>query len=310
MNSTRQKEIMSHAELQFRHIYVALGDQHSRELTESQFHGGQTHNSGAILPAAAACYISHARALVLAWAKCVADAYTAFAEPAGQGADLELSDFFFATISARRSSFQALSELRRLRTRDLSGQTQMTGLLGGFEPESTPALLEARAILGKQRIQMMNKPQPPVVLTKYVVDTCVFNWLADSSIKRESLPSDGGFAITRIQVDEINKTKDDERRAKLWLTQTALHCKLLPIHTLVFDDSRFDYTEPGNGRLFTSLKTELDTLNGSKKNNSRDALIAEATIANGYVLLTADRDLRLATEKHGGRVIFFVSRGG
>ena len=59
------------------------------------------------------------------------------------------------------------------------------------------------------------------------------------------------------------------------------------------------------GNLFTSVKAELDTLNGSKKNNVRDALIAEAAIANGYTLLTADEDLKSATEKHFGKVMFF-----
>jgi len=259
-----------------------------------------------MLPAEAASYVSHARALVVAWAKCIADAYTAFAEPAGPEADVELSDFFSATVAGRRSSFQAEAELRRTRTRDLSTQSQMTGLLGSFEREASLALLEARAILDKQRIEMKKKPPHSVVLTKYVVDTCVFNWLADSSIKKHSLPSDGGFAITHIQVDEINKTTDEERRATLLLTQASLHCELLPTQTLVFDVSRFDYTKPGDGKLFTSLKAELDTLNKGKKNNSRDALIAEAAIANGYVLLTADGDLRLATEKHGGKVIFFA----
>jgi hypothetical protein len=306
MNASQQKEIMSHAEVQFEHRRIALGDQHRRELRESEFRARQTHNSGAMLPAAGACYVSHARALVIAWAKCIADAYTAFAEPAGREADVELLEFFSGTVAARKSSFQSEAELRRMRTRDLSTQTQVTGLLRGFERESSPALLEARAILDKQRIEMKNRPQRSGVLTKYVVDTCVFNWLADSSIKRGSLPSDGGFAITHIQVDEINKTKDEERRARLLLTQASLHCELLATRTLVFDVSRFDYTKPGDGKLFRSLKTELDSLNGNKKNNSRDALIAEATIANGYVLLTADGDLRLATERHGGTVIFFV----
>jgi predicted nucleic acid-binding protein len=45
----------------------------------------------------------------------------------------------------------------------------------------------------------------------------------------------------------------------------------------------------GDGKLFKSLTSELDALNGGKKNNNRDALIAEAAIAGGYTLLTADR---------------------
>jgi hypothetical protein len=154
---------------------------------------------------------------------------------------------------------------------------------------------------------MKNKPQTAAIATKYVVDTCVFNWLADSLVKKNALPSDGGFAITHIQVDEINKTKDEERRARLLLMQASLHCKLLPTETLVLDVSRLDHAKLGDGKLFTSLRLELDTLNGKKKNNVRDALIAEAAIANGFTLLTADTDLKSATEKHAGKVIFYES---
>ena len=132
-----------------------------------------------------------------------------------------------------------------------------------------------------------------------------FNWLADGAIKEESLPSDGGFAITHIQVDEINKTKDEERRARLLLAQARLRCELIPTQTFLFGRSRFGLAKLGDGALFSNLKGELDGLNGRKENNDRDALIAEAAIANGHTLLTADEDLRAATEKHGGAVMFF-----
>jgi hypothetical protein len=278
---------MIHAEVQFSSQWIELGDQHNRELREAQFHARQTHNSGATLPAEAERYVAHARALVVARAKCIADAYTAFNEPTGREADGELSDFFSATVAARKASFKAAAELRRTRTGQATGQ--LVRLLAGFEREASTALVEGRAILDKQRIDMKNKPQSAAVMTKYVVDTCIFNWLADSLIKKESLPSDGGFAITHIQVDEINKTKDEERRAKLALAQASLRCQLLPTQTFVFDLSRFDYARMGDGKLFKSLTSELDALNGGKKNNNRDALIAEAAIAGGYTLLTADR---------------------
>lgn len=107
-----------------------------------------------------------------------------------------------------------------------------------------------------------------------MVDTSVFNWLADGRIKREALPSDGGFAITHIQVDEINQTQDQERRARLVLIQASLRCELLPTQTFLWDVSRLDHARLGDGKLFMSIKAELDILNGAKKNNNRDALIA------------------------------------
>jgi rRNA-processing protein FCF1 len=181
---------------------------------------------------------------------------------------------------------------------------QLAPLLHGFERNAHPAFLEGRAILDKQRVEMKNRPDTTST-TKYVVDTCVFNWLTDSLVEKNALPSDGGFAITHIQMDEINKTKDEERRARLLLTQASLHCKLLPTQTVVFDVSRIDHAKMGDGKLFTSLRSELNILNGKKKNNVRDALIAEVAIANGFTLLTADEDLKSATEKYGGKVIFF-----
>jgi predicted nuclease of predicted toxin-antitoxin system len=85
-----------------------------------------------------------------------------------------------------------------------------------------------------------------------------------------------------------------------------LGCRLLPAESFVPGVSRQDYAKRGDGRLFTGLKAELDLLNGGKKNNSRDALIAEAAIANGYILLTADCDLHSAAKKHGGKVTLFT----
>src|ERR1019366_5497737 len=116
MDTARHKEIMSHAEVQFDPQRIALRDRHNRELREVQFRARQTHNAAAMLPAEAACYIAHAKALVVAKAKCIADAYTAFNEPAGREAEAELASFFVMTVAARKSSFQGEVELRRMRT--------------------------------------------------------------------------------------------------------------------------------------------------------------------------------------------------
>jgi rRNA-processing protein FCF1 len=222
----------------------------------------------------------------------MADAYSAYNEPAGREADMELQSFFSATVAGRKASFHGEAERRRISTRD--PMSQLAPILGGFERKASSVLLEGRAILDKQRAEMRNK-------IRYVVDTSVFNWLADSLIEMSVLPSDGGYAITHIQMDEINKTKDEERRAKLLLTQASLHCKLLPTQTVVLDVSRIGHAKMGDGKLFTSLRSKLDLLNGKKKNNVRDALIAEVAIANQYTLLTADEDLKSATEEHGGK---------
>ena len=308
MDANRHKEIMSHADIQFAPRWGLLRDEHNQQLREAQFRARKTGNSGTLFPAEARCYVDHVRALVVAKARCISEAYTAFNEPAGKEAELELSSFFSVTVATRRSCFRAEVELREVRTRRTENTTQLTALLRQFEHDAHPALLEGRAILNEQRIEILNGRQDAAP-TKYVVDTCIFNWLTDGLIEREALPTDGGFAITHIQVDEINKTKDEDRRARLILTQVSLHCSLMPTHTFLFDVSRLGHARLGDGKLYSSIKNSLDNLNGRKKNNNRDALIAEAAVLNGYTLLTSDVDLKKVTEQHSGNVIFFPKPG-
>lgn len=282
-----------------------LRTQHNSELRQAQFRARQTHNSAAILPAEAECYVAHAKALVIAKAKSIADAYTAFNEATGKEAEAELMSFFAMVVAARKASFQGEVALCQIRTG--MSTHQLVFLLHGFERQANSALIEGRAILNRQRVLMKNR-QPSELQTKYIIDTSIFNWLTDGRIKKDELPSDGGFAITHIQVEEINKTEDQERRARLAITQAILRPRLLPTESFVYDISRFDHAKWSDGKLCGSLKAELDTLNGRRRNNIRDALISEVAIANAFTLLTADADLRVVTEKHGGKVIFFRPR--
>jgi hypothetical protein len=309
MDNASHKEVMAHAEVQFAPQRDALGNQHNQELRQAQYRARTTNNTAAMLPAEARCYVAHARALVVAWAKAIADAYTSFNKPTGPEADRELSSFCAIVLASRKASFAGEVELRQIRTRDRNNNGQLAGLLRTFDRSANPALLEGRAILNKQRVVWINKQQAAVAnIIKYVVDTCVFNWLADGLIQKEDLPCDGGFAITHIQVDEINNTKDGDRRARLSLMQISLRCELIATQTFLFDVSRLDYAKLGDGKIFIALRDELNLLNGNKKSNIRDALIAEATIVNRYTLLTADADLKAVTENHGGTVILLLPK--
>lgn len=109
-------------------------------------------------------------------------------------------------------------------------------------------------------------------------------------------------------MDELNKTTDEERRARLLLALAELCCELVATETFLLDESRLDLARWSSGEIYQSLKAELDARNGGKrKNNIRDALIAEVAIANGYILLTADRHLREVCEAHGGEVRFYAT---
>ena len=138
-----------------------------------------------------------------------------------------------------------------------------------------------------------------------MVDTNVINWVVDGKIDRAALPGDVQFVATHIQIDEINRTSDEDRRARLFLVLTSTIRKLLPTESAVMDISRFDWCKMGDGVIYASIKNELDAKNGGRRNNIHDALISEAAIVNGFTLLTADLDLAEAAKNHKGTVRHF-----
>jgi len=142
---------------------------------------------------------------------------------------------------------------------------------------------------------------------KYVVDTNILNWLIDGIIDSDSLPRDGELVATQIQIDEINKTADVDRRARLFLAFASSSSGLLPTETTIFDVSRYGFSKLGDGAIYTSIKSQLDAKNGGRPGNIGDALIAEVAIVNGLTLLTADRDLAKVAEDHGGSVRLFTT---
>ncbi len=143
----------------------------------------------------------------------------------------------------------------------------------------------------------------------YVVDTNIFNKLVDGVFRIEDLPSDGPYLATHVQVDELNNTKDAERRARLFLMFAEVRPQVVPTESFVWDVSRWDHGKWSDGILYEKLKQKLDDLNKSKANNARDILIAEVAIANEHTLLTADRDLATIVKEQGGKVIFLNAVG-
>ncbi len=140
----------------------------------------------------------------------------------------------------------------------------------------------------------------------YILDTNIFNKLVDGKFSINNLPSNCSFVATHIQIDEINNTKNAERRAQLFLMFAQIRPEILPTESFVFDKSRWDQGKWGDGLTFEKLKTDLDSLNKSKSNNIQDALIAEVALINGITLLTGDGDLADVSEKYGINVIRFM----
>jgi predicted nucleic acid-binding protein len=158
-------------------------------------------------------------------------------------------------------------------------------------------------------------------------DTRAFNILLDRSVPIESLSGRVSACATHIQRDEINNTKDSERRAALLKIFTDVVIASVPTDSLVlgisrigearlggervvptvsgaWDVSRWDQANwSANDELYSTLKADLDKLNKGKRNNVQDALIAETSIKGGYVLVTDDTDLIEVTKRYGGKYL-------
>jgi predicted nucleic acid-binding protein len=141
---------------------------------------------------------------------------------------------------------------------------------------------------------------------KYVVDTNIINRLVDGTIRLEELPTDGTFVACHIQIDEINRTKNPERRKKLLEKFAETVDEILCTDSFIVGVSALGGAKLGDGESYELLKTELDSRNRNKPNNSHDALIAEIAMNNSYVLLTADFDLYQVAYAHGIGTIYWT----
>ena len=114
---------------------------------------------------------------------------------------------------------------------------------------------------------------------RYIVDTNVCNWLVDGRVDLSSLFSDEELAATHIQIDEINRTKDTERRAQLFLRFTKIAPAIPPKENGIWEASRWVESKWSNGERLNSIITALDNRR-RKPNNRENALIAEMAMAN------------------------------
>lgn len=133
---------------------------------------------------------------------------------------------------------------------------------------------------------------------KYVVDTNIINKLVDGIIRPEELPSDGEFVASHIQIDELRRTKNEERREILISKFEEIVDEVVPTESFVLGISRLGQGKLGSGVSYEAIKGDLDSRNGGKANNQSDALIAEVAAENGFTLLTADFDLYQVVQQH------------
>lgn len=145
---------------------------------------------------------------------------------------------------------------------------------------------------------------------KYVLDTSLINKLVDGTIGADELPNDGSFIASPIQFDELSRTKNVERRTKLLEKFAETIDEVLPTESFVLGTSRLGKGRLGDGVSYRALKSDLDSRNKGKSNNSEEALIAEVAMKDDYTLLTADFDLYQVAYAKGVGVIYWTTSLG
>lgn len=157
-------------------------------------------------------------------------------------------------------------------------------------------------------------------MNAYMFDTNIFNDILDDAIDMAPHLGKAKFYVTHIQLDEINKTPDEERKAKLLKVFEEVESLKIPTESFVLGTSQLDGAKlsgesfvPTESAVYGTSKygqakysqnnnkleiiiSMLDKLK-KKENNREDALIAETAIINNYTLVTHDRNLfKVVTE--------------
>lgn len=122
----------------------------------------------------------------------------------------------------------------------------------------------------------------------YMIDTCIFNHLLDGFYSVDDLPM-GEYFITHIQHDELQATKNADRRNELLRTLHVVSPNSEPTSVFVPGVSRLNQACLGNGKYYSQILSKLD-FRKNKKSNCNDAIIGDTAINLSYTLITGDRN--------------------
>jgi hypothetical protein len=127
---------------------------------------------------------------------------------------------------------------------------------------------------------------------KYLLDTCVFNWIVNGTHAPSDLPV-GDYLVTHIQRDEIEKVSDEGRRNALLGAFDLCEAEQVPTGVFVVGVSRVGQAAVGDGgayhRIFTMLSS-MDSRNRKHQSHMADAIIGATAHARQVGLVTADAD--------------------
>jgi rRNA-processing protein FCF1 len=139
------------------------------------------------------------------------------------------------------------------------------------------------------------------ITEKYIFDTNIFDDIVNEKLKVSDIVKYKNYKkvevyVTHIQIDEINKCSDVDKRARLNIFMVKIRPILISTSSCAFDVSRFDESRFGDGIIFNKIK---------KGNiiHVEDALIGETAIKEGIILVTNDKRLKNIVIELGGNAL-------
>ncbi|HEU4471530.1 MAG TPA: type II toxin-antitoxin system VapC family toxin [Flavisolibacter sp.] len=147
------------------------------------------------------------------------------------------------------------------------------------------------------KIPAMDLPQ------SYIFDTNFIDAVISGEIDTEAVDAfrrriNGTYFITHVQVDEMNRTPDEEKRAQMFLRALKLKFEIEPTSSFIIGYSRIEEGEIGEDDGL------YERLMGENIRHVEDAMIGETAIKNGMTLVTGDIRLYKAVKREGGQVIY------
>lgn len=153
--------------------------------------------------------------------------------------------------------------------------------------------LSTKKLVYPQNIIQESKPK-----YAYQFDTQIFDRILSGEIDVKLLESAKmkgcAYFVTHVQIDEINRCEDVDKRARLFLLMQDIGATLVSTESFVPGISRFNFARMSDDGLLQQLK-------GANPRHSEDALIGEAAMKANVTLVCDDRRLRKKVNELKGR---------
>ena len=140
----------------------------------------------------------------------------------------------------------------------------------------------------------------------FMLDTSTINWILDQKVSAGDWTLRGPVFVTDVQLLELMQTPLPERRESLAGVLSILRPSVIrpdALASMAYDFGLGREEETYQRSLGRQAPLMAAALGGRFERNFRDALIAEAALANALTLVTADEGLSSSAGPHIGDAI-------